>query len=151
MSPAERMLIEHECGRLSISFAHLNDAREFAELSGLFAPDGIFVRPLSASAPLVGPQAILGDLSAKPPTLLTRHLCMNVRVEVDSAEKARGTTSFLTLVQRNADPQRLPMPFTGEAYVGEYRDEFVLTPAGWRIARREGHICFEMKSGLQHV
>jgi hypothetical protein len=49
---------------------------------------------------------------------------------------------YLTLWRHDGDEGRRVAPLDQPALVGEYRDEFVRTPDGWRFARREVEVSF---------
>ena len=49
--------------------------------------EGILSRP--GGAPLVGPAAMQKSYESRPATRITGHLCTNIRVTVESSERAR--------------------------------------------------------------
>jgi 5-methyltetrahydropteroyltriglutamate--homocysteine methyltransferase len=81
---------------------------------------------------------VLKSYQSRPGGRITRHVCTNIRITVESSETARGLT-YATLYSANAndapeahfgikaDPRQL---------VGEFEDEFVRTAEGWRFAAR---------------
>ena len=87
------------------------------------------VRPTAPDAPTVGREAILAAFKARPPRV-TRHVCSNVVIDVESEDAARGVSAMLL--------------FTGaaEPLVGSFHDRFVLTADGWRFAERRGSLLF---------
>ncbi|MDD7813079.1 nuclear transport factor 2 family protein [Mycobacterium sp. CSUR Q5927] len=62
----------------------------------------------------------------------TKHMLHNMVIDVSDAGHATAVTYVHTVQALAADPQQWVDA------VGQYRDELVLTPDGWRIARR----CF---------
>ena len=68
---------------------------------------------------------------------MSRHVCQNFLCEVIDDDHARGVV-YLTLYRHDGEPGRRFSPLAeGPELVGEYRDRFVRTPRGWRIAERE--------------
>ena len=129
--------IAHACERLVLDFAHFSDSQDYESLAGLFAPDGTMVRPSGDS--LVGRAAIIESYRSRPAGRISRHVCTNIRITVESSNRAHGLT-YAILFSANAnqppdahfgvraDPRQL---------VGEFEDEFVRTEEGWRIASRK--------------
>lgn len=129
MKAKDRRAIEHDCTRLIALYANLNDEARWDEVAALYAEDGVMVRPTAPDAPTVGREAILAAFKARPPRV-TRHVCSNVVIDVESEDAARGVSAMLL--------------FTGaaEPLVGSFHDRFVLTADGWRFAERRGSILF---------
>ena len=129
MKAKDRRAIEHDCTRLIALYANLNDEARWDEVAALYAEDGVMVRPTAPDAPTVGREAILAAFKARPPRV-TRHVCSNVVIDVESEDAARGVSAMLL--------------FTGaaEPLVGSVHDRFVLTADGWRFAERRGSILF---------
>lgn len=129
MKAKDRRAIEHDCARLIALYANLNDEARWDEVAALYAEDGVMVRPTAPDAPTVGRAAILAAFKARPPRV-TRHVCSNVVIDVESDDAARGVSAMLL--------------FTGaaEPLVGSFHDRFVLTADGWRFAERRGSLLF---------
>ena len=127
---ADRRAIEWDCARLVSLYAQLNDAARWEEVAALYAADGLMTRPTAPDAPIVGREAILAAFRARPPRV-TRHICSNIVVTVESASRARGTSAMLLFTAADAPP-----------LVGEFEDVFVLTGDGWRFAERRGSVAF---------
>ena len=73
---------------------------------------------------------------------MSRHVCNNMLVEVLDADHARGCV-YLTLYRHDGDEKRRVSPLQEQPQlVGEYRDQFVRTPEGWRFAEREIEVSF---------
>lgn len=126
---AARRAIEADCARLINLYANLNDAREWAAVAALYAEDGLMTRPTAPDTPIVGRAAILAAFLARP-ARITRHICANIVIDVESATRARGESAML-LFSAGAAP-----------LVGSFRDIFVLTGEGWRFAERRGSLAF---------
>ena len=130
MTADERRAAEADCARLIALYANLNDAARWDEVAALYAEDGVMVRPTAPDAPVNGRAAILAAFQARPPRV-TRHVCSNVVIEVESADSARGESAMLL--------------FTGgpAPLVGSFHDRFVRTAEGWRFAERRGSLLFQ--------
>jgi hypothetical protein len=129
MTDEERRAIEANCARLIALYANLNDAARWDEVAALYAEDGVMFRPTAPDKPTEGRAAILAAFKARPPRV-TRHVCSNVVVDVESDTLARGESAMLL--------------FTGaaEPLVGSFHDRFVRTAEGWRFAERRGSLLF---------
>lgn len=129
LSDDARRAIEADCTRLVNLYANLNDAADWAGVAALYAVDGLMTRPTAPDSPIVGREAILTALTARPPRT-TRHVSANIVVEVENADRARGESAMLLFTG------------PGNPLVGGYLDRFVRTPAGWRFAERNGLLLF---------
>jgi ketosteroid isomerase-like protein len=131
----EHMVTVEACRALVMRSAQYADAADYAGYAALFATDGVLVRP--GGAPLLGRPAIEAAYASRPAERLTRHLVTNTLVDVESPDRARGVSTVLLWSGKHTD---LPGPFGRPAdarqVVGEFMDEFVRTPEGWRISRR---------------
>lgn len=141
LSAEARRAIAWECQQLSIRAFNLVDARAFEALGRLYTEDAVFVRPTAPDDPIEGREAILASYAARPADRLTRHVCANFQVDVSGPDRA---SSFYLVVLYTGDRTK-PAPRIGaladpSQLVGEFRDEYVLTDDGWRIAKRIGTI-----------
>lgn len=129
MNPEERRAIEWECSRLVVLYAKLNDEARWHDLAALYIESGSMIRPTAPSDPIIGRPAIFAAFAARPPRV-TRHVCSNIVIDVESSIEARGTSVMLL--------------FTGgpAPLVGGFDDRFVLTDEGWRFAERRGSLSF---------
>ncbi len=138
-----RDAIERECARLVLRSLRAFDERDWAGYAELFAEDGVFIRANAPAEPLAGREAIRRALEERPASRLTRHLCTNVEIDVLDGEHARGFCYLLLYSGDASQPEAVDgRPADGVQRIGEYRDEFVRTPDGWRITRREGRLVF---------
>ena len=142
MTEAEIMAIEWQCTRLCHLFANHNDRNDFRAVCDLFTEDGGFYRPSVPDTRISGREKIYEAFLQRPP-LVIRHIVSNCVIDVLSASEATGH-SYLTFL---AAPQAAtPLPLTpGPIHVGEFRDHFVKTAAGWRFRERKG--CLALKTG----
>ncbi len=130
MTADERRAAEADCARLVALYANLNDEARWDEVAALYAEDGVMFRPTAPDAGVEGREAILAAFKARPPRI-TRHVCSNVVIDVESPATARGTSAMLLFT---GDPAPL---------VGSFHDRFVLTTEGWRFAERRGSLLFK--------
>jgi 3-phenylpropionate/cinnamic acid dioxygenase small subunit len=135
--------IERECARLVLRSLRAFDERDWTGYSQLFTEDGVFVRANAPAEPLLGREAIRRALAQRPASRVTRHLCTNLEIDVLDEERARGFCYLLLYAGDASQPEAvLGRAADGVQRLGEYRDTFVRTSAGWRIGRREGRLVF---------
>lgn len=132
MNASELLLIERACERVVIDSARFNDERQWAALAGLYTPSGVVVRPNGQR--LEGRQAIEAAYAAGSPDRVTRHLCTNLRVDVDGPDAAHATTTVLIVSGTHAGDQDVTYR------VGEFADRFERTGDGWKIAERQASL-----------
>ena len=144
MNDVDLLLIERSCARLVVDSATFNDQRDWASLAGLYADDGVLVRPNGQR--LEGRAAIEAAYAAGPPDRVTRHVCANVRVDVDGPDAAHATTVVLIVSgTRTDDPGVTHGIVPAEHHlVGEFADRFVRTADGWRIAERRASVVMNV-------
>lgn len=130
LDDADRRAIEWDCTRLIHLYALLNDAAQWAEVSALFAEDGVMARPAAPDDLITGRAAILAAFEARPPRT-TRHICANVVIDVESVTAARGSSAMLLYTSKDGAP-----------LIGGFDDRFIKTEAGWRFAARRGTLTF---------
>jgi ketosteroid isomerase-like protein len=130
--------VERDCSRLCIAFANGVDAHDNAVVLELFTDDAMLVTPARTYQ---GRAKIAGFLDARPASVVTRHLCTNIRISTQSESSATGQCclQFFSVASEAAPvfPLKAPAPV-----VAEYRDEYLRTPAGWRIRHRRIEIVF---------
>jgi uncharacterized protein (TIGR02246 family) len=124
--------IERDCERLIVDSARCNDLREWAALAALYTPTGVVVRPNGQR--LEGREAIEAAYAAASPDRVTRHLCTNMRVDVDGPDAAHATTTVLIVAGTRSDDPDVTFR------VGEFADRFERTDEGWRIAERRASL-----------
>lgn len=133
----DRSADEVACQNLVVDFANHIDARRYQPLLDLFAEDGTLDR---MGLVLTGRNAIASFLDARPADAHTRHLCTNIRVNVESEDLATGFCYVLFFQGRGEETPTV----SGPPSIVEYHDRYVRTPAGWRI--RERLIRMSMRS-----
>lgn len=150
MDAIERMLIERACERLVVQFCHYVDHGEAQRIADLFSEDGVWSVPgistLTGQAEL---RAGLGERQAKQ-SRVARHVCSNVLIDVLDEDTAEGV-AYVANYRHDRGPEENDTdlaPVDHPLMIGEYRDRFVRTPEGWRIARREVVVAFrKLRSG----
>jgi uncharacterized protein (TIGR02246 family) len=137
---SQRVLIERACERVIVATATCNDRRDWAGLAELYSPDGVVVRPNGQR--LEGRAAIAESYGAAAPERVTRHLCLNMRVDVDGPDTAHSLTVVMIVSGTrtgDADVAFGVIPSPRHA-VGEFADRLVRTDEGWKIAHRDATI-----------
>jgi uncharacterized protein (TIGR02246 family) len=134
------LLIERACLRVIVDSATFNDRKDWRALAALYTDDGVVVRPNGQR--LEGRAAIEAAYAAGSPDRVTRHLCSNMRVEVDGPDAARVTTAVLIVSgSRSDDPDVAFGVVPSERHVvGEFADRLVRTEDGWLIAERRASL-----------
>jgi len=130
MHPDERRAIEWDINQLILRYANLNDENRWEEVAALYTVDGSMARPTAPDTPVVGREAILASLRARPPRV-TQHVIANVTVDVESATAARAFSGIALYTAKDAPP-----------LLGYFRDRLVRTEEGWRFAERRGGLTF---------
>ena len=120
MTPLDRMLAEHEIARLTVRFALLNDAGDWAAVADMFTEDARFVRPAGGD-PVVGRKAI--------------HLITNIVVNMLSENEAASRCTLM-LYAAPAGEANAASP----ALIGGFTDKLVRTADGWRFSERVGFL-----------
>src|SRR5262245_14943723 len=133
MTEQEIIGIERACERLVLDFADYSDRQEYEALESLFADQGTMTRP--SGDPLVGRDAIMKSYKSRPGGRFTRHICTNIRIVVDSSERARGRTYAVVFSGNSSEPPagHFGIKADSRQLVGEFEDEFVRTFEGWRF------------------
>jgi hypothetical protein len=141
------MEIERACGRLVVNFVRHIDSGDYDEAAQLFTVDGRFVRRGQVfsghSAIAASVDEILQARRENPrqPSWRVRHVCTNMFLDVLDENRATGGSCYL-IYRYTGGPVDGAAPVKGASLIGDYVDDYVRTPAGWRIARREARPVF---------
>lgn len=136
MDDLQRLLIENACRGLVQQAATFADAHEPDRFAACFTDDAVLVRP--NAQPLQGREAIRQAYAQRPAARLTRHLVIGTQVKLESPQAAQARSSVLLWTGSQADaPGPQGRPAQPPQVLGEFDDHCVLTPDGWRIARRD--------------
>ena len=129
------------CYDLVVDCATIIDESRYEDLAQIFSVDGVFARPTVPDEPISGRDAIIAAFKKRPPHKLAQHLVLNIRVRLTGTDTAEGTSSIM-LYMTEAD-----VPFengkgrkANGPLLGLYRDRYVRTADGWRIADRRGRV-----------
>jgi ketosteroid isomerase-like protein len=137
VNDTERDAIERACEKLSIAYARHIDFFEYDAFVDLFTEDGE-LQVLGTT--LTGHAAIMGFLKGRPANRKSLHIFTNIWTNVIDETRAEGVT-YLTLFRADQDGDK-PAKVPGPLMAGYYRDKFVRTAKGWRIARRDATMLF---------
>lgn len=136
MDALERLLAEQDCRHLVVRAAAHADNNEPDAFAALFTDDAVLARP--GAEPLQGREAIRAAYAKRPADRISRHLLAQTLLTFEGPGIAQGRTIVQVWNGSTATPDgpqgRQAQP---RLLVGEFDDRFVLTPQGWRIARRE--------------
>jgi hypothetical protein len=141
MNDLDRMLIERACERLVYEYSRRIDLGEAERIADLFIEDAVWCGDIV----LEGREAIRawftqrGQLTRR----VSRHVCTNVLIDVLSEDEATGLSYLVNYRHDRAEgDDQLPVPANHPKYMGELRDTFRRTDAGWLFARREVDVAF---------
>lgn len=130
---------EYDCRLLVHRYVEAVDAQDYGQLRDLLTADAVLLRPSDPQRPVVGVEAIIAAMQARPRTQLGYHLVTNVSIEFDSADEAHGSCRLLLYLVDASGPD---IPGKGRPVqamrVGGYADRFVRTAEGWRLRERRG-------------
>jgi SnoaL-like protein len=142
LSDLEVLTIERACERLIYEFFEAIDLRNDRHLENLFIAEATYARPIEPNTVISGREAIVKAFIARPGGRVSRHIASNVRITVESAGRARGVSRVLLIAGADEPAAHPQFGFKADArqLLGEFDDEFVKTPAGWRFASRRGRV-----------
>lgn len=146
LSDTDVLVIERACERLIDEFFEAIDARNESRLRGLFTEDATYARPIDPDTVVGGVDAIVKMFEARPTTKVMFHICANVRISVESAERATGNHRVMLYTASTEQPAHPQFGLKSDerVLVGKFDDVFVKTPTGWRFQSRRGRV-------LQHT
>jgi hypothetical protein len=136
MSPEQRMLIEHACEKLQKLYGIYADQLDEERFADLFAADAWIKVP--EQPPFKGREAVAAGIKQmRALGLVYRHVMTNNVVDAIDEDHAEGLCylmAFNSAAPADASGSRPMEPATT---IGEYKDAFVRTDAGWRFQSRE--------------
>jgi len=140
LTPMDRLLAERAVERLILEFVHRLDLGQPSSVADLFTPDGVWEWP-HGSRRVEGRDALRDYFGTRPADRLSRRMCTNILVTVDSTISASATTYFATYridgyTEGTLLPPRLP------ANVGHYEDTFRKLNGTWLLAKRSLILAF---------
>jgi SnoaL-like protein len=134
LEPMERLLAEHACERLILELVRRLDLGEPSTVSDLFTPDGVWEWPYDQRR-IEGREALREYFGSRPVDRLSRRMCTNILVTVDSPDTAAATTYFATYRVDGYTEGVLVAPRL-PANIGHYQDTFRKTGGSWLLATR---------------
>lgn len=142
MNPLDRLIAEREARNVVLASARLVDAQDWRGFADLFAQDAVLVRPDGSL--MQGREAVFQAYASRSPERLTQHVLTNHELTVLSSESAQSRCLVLLWSGLRSDPPS-PKGRPAEAVqqLGEFVDELVGTPQGWRIAKRSARFMFQ--------
>lgn len=131
----EGLIAQSACRELVLRSAASSDAGDAAALAALFGDDAELVRPSGQT--VVGRAAIERVYQERSPDRITAHLVCGTLFDEIGPDRARATSRVL-LWTADARCESGPhgRPAAPRQVVGTFRDVFVHTQDGWRIASR---------------
>lgn len=120
-----------ECRDRVMDYAYYWDHGDTEGLSDVFTEDATLKL---GGETFSGQKAIVERMARSAPGPEIRHLMSTVRI-TGSADGGASGVSYVTVYMAPAPDQGLP-EVDGFALIGEYHDEFRITPDGCRIAAR---------------
>jgi hypothetical protein len=129
------------CYNLVVDCASIIDESRYDDLALIFSEDGVFARPTVPDEPISGRSTIIAAFKKRPASKIGQHLVLNIRVSLTGADTAEGTSSIMLYMSDTDTPfeNGKGRKATGPV-LGVYRDRYVRTAEGWRIADRRGRV-----------
>ncbi|MER5654916.1 nuclear transport factor 2 family protein [Streptomyces sp. NPDC002131] len=140
LDPMELLLAERACERLVLELVQRLDLGEPGTVCDLFTADGVWEWPYDGRR-IVGREALRAYFGSRPVDRLSRRMCTNILVTVDSLDTAAATTYFATY-RVDGHTEGALVPPRAPANVGHYEDTFRRVDGLWLIANRRLHLAF---------
>lgn len=130
-SAIETYMMERELHRLIFELARCMDQQDIDGLRNLFTEDAIFEK---GGSPLVGIEAIMRFIGEIPAANRMLHVYTNIVIDGIDPDHARSRSNYVAYSRSSTaeDRRAALIPVS----IGNALDEFRLTSAGWRIAKR---------------
>ena len=129
------------CRALILEFAARIDNSQTHTLGELLTTDASFARPTVPDVVIRGADAIVAAFAARPKTLVTQHLNLNIRIHLTGPDTAEGHSVVMLFIASSTD-ELVPGKGrkAGAPLLGTWTDSFVRTPEGWRFKDRRGAV-----------
>lgn len=139
MNELAKLSIFYECQRLTVLYCHYIDHGKASKVAELFSEDGICM----VGGEYRGREQICKAFLMREENKgrISRHVCNNFVLNSVSDSEASGTV-YITLYRSDGPEDRKFAELEGPVVVGEYRDKYVKTLDGWKIAYREVEASF---------
>ena len=120
--------------QLKAKYCRYVDTKQWDRLRAIFAPgvrfEGLGSAPTGASL-----DDFIKGISTRMKTSVSIHHCHTPEIEFTGADSARGVWAMMDFVDWPSGPNPRETPdHRGFFGFGYYEEEYVRTPAGWRIA-----------------
>ncbi len=145
MDDMRQLLDQRACEALITRYTHLVDFGPGAEVADLFTEDGVWT---TGDEIHEGRSALTAFFGRDRGHAKSRHVSSNMAVNQTGDDSAEGL-SYFTLYRYDQEKPRVPDLDDQPVILGQYRDRFVRTGDGWRIARREAEVGFVRRSALK--
>jgi hypothetical protein len=129
------------CRSLILEFAARIDNGQTQTLGELLAADATFARPTAPDVVISGADTIVAAFAARPKTMVSQHLNLNIRIRLTGPDTAEGNSVVMLFIANAAD-ELVPGKGrkAGAPLLGTWTDQFVRTAAGWRFKDRRGAV-----------
>jgi hypothetical protein len=129
------------CRALVLEFAARIDNSQTHTLGELLASDATFARPTAPDVVISGADAIVAAFAARPKTVVTQHLNLNIRIKLTGPDTAEGHSIVMLFIATTND-ELVPGKGrkAGAPLLGTWADSFVRTSSGWRFQHRRGAV-----------
>ncbi len=136
MKPEQRMLIEHACEKLQKLYGIYADQLDEEKFADLFAADAWIKVP--EQPPFKGREAVAAGIKQmRALGLVYRHVMTNNVVDAVDESRAEGLCYLMAFNSAAPADASGARPMEPATTIGEYKDTFVRTDAGWRFQSRE--------------
>jgi hypothetical protein len=136
MTPEQRMLIEHECGKLQKLYGIYADQLDTEKFGALFTVDAWIKVPEQPA--FRGHAAVSAGIDQmRALGLMYRHVMTNNVVDAIDENRAEGFCYLLAFNSAAPADAFGARPMEMATTLGEYKDTFAKTTSGWRFQSRE--------------
>jgi hypothetical protein len=137
----EELASIEQCRALILEFAARIDLNQTHTLGELLTADATFARPTVPDVVISGRDNILAAFAARPKTMVTQHLNLNIRIRLTGPDTAEGHSIVMLFISNTAE-ELVPGKGrkAGAPLLGTWTDLFVRTAEGWRFKDRRGAV-----------
>lgn len=129
------LLDERAITRLMTDYTRFVDFGRADRIAELFTEAGVWEGP---GVRMDGRSEILRFFSERAAVTrrTSRHVITNISIDLHGPDAADALSYLVNFRHDSAGAVTLPVPSDTPKYIGEYRDRFERTAAGWRFAER---------------
>jgi hypothetical protein len=146
LEDSEKAVIRWACGQLLMNYVRAIDSKNWAAVTAGFMTEAVFSR--TGSSPMKGTASIEGFFEVQDARRRavgqehkTHHHVTTMSIIPADSNFARGTSYVLVFITPNAREAGDTRHIIPDLLI-EYEDEFVKTPAGWRILSHDARHVF---------